>query len=222
MEFLNPDVMNQSNMGIQGVQIWAQLLDGTTGKYSDKLLDFGGIEDLALNINEDKNELKTSRYGVQQTVKVLTTSLTENATFNTINNTDPLVLGIYEGNTALTGTAAGGSTAAPTIIIRRPGATWQARLFVAYPGAPGTDSTLLFIPRVQIGRGGQTPSGGTDAAKRGFEITFLADDQYKVPQTILASNDLAPHGVLGILEPSANPVEDLKVLGDALLPASTP
>ena len=213
LTFLNPGVMDLSNMGIQGVQIWAQLLDAETGTYQTSLVDFGGIEDLSIEINEEKNELMTSRNGVQEVVKVLSTSFSESATFNTINNTDPLILGIYEGSTALTTTQAG-----TRLIIRRPGVAWQARLFVAYPGAPGTDSTLLFIPKAQIGRGGLTPSGGTEAAKRGFEVTFLADDAYRVPAALLASNDAAPRGVLGLLEPSDTPVDDLKVLAEALLP----
>lgn len=215
LTFLNSDTMNLTNMGIQGIQVWLQLWDNDTSKYATQLVDMGGVRDFTRDTAEDRNELKTARNGAEETVKVLSTSFSETATFNTINNTDPVIAGLHEGNDALTGVIAG-----TQIIIRRPGSSWQCRVFVAYPGAAGTDSTLLFVPKAQIARNGETPSSGTEAAMRGFQLTFLSDDTYRVPAAVLASNDAAPYGVLGILEASANPVADLKVLAEALLPAT--
>lgn len=213
LTFINPNTQDVTNFGLQGLRVYAELYDTATSTYSGTIVDFGNIENLSKSRETTDTNIESSRNGVRSIVKVLTSSFTDTATFDTLNVGDPVIAGLFEGKTALTSVLAN-----TKIIIRTPGSKVQARFFVLNPGAPQTDSTLLFIPKVQIEGGEETQSNGTDPARYGFKVTFLQDETYKVPVAVLASNDSAPYGVRGIIEASATPIADLEALIDALTP----
>ena len=215
LTFLNQaSATDTTNFGLLGQRIYAQVWDAATNKYATSILDLGVVEDLSKSIDEQESTIDSARNGVRTPVKTLTQSFAETFTFTSLNFGDPLVAGLYEGNTALAALAPGSTT---KIVIRRPGTKARARLFVLYPGAPNTDSMLLLLPKVEISSGDETVSGGTDAAKLGFSAKVLADETYKVPTGVLATNPPAPYRVRGLIEASTTPVEDLHALIEALM-----
>lgn len=211
--FVNTDGMNQTNMGIQGLRIYAQLWDEKKKAYADSLLDFGAVQDLSRNRESDENKLEAARNGIRETVKVLTTSFTDKATYTSANFADPNVRAVFEGAEALT--ALNDPTA--KIFIRGAGGSVQARFIILRPGAPGTDSSLIFVPKVQIKGTEETESNGADPQRLGFEVTFLSDEAYHVPATVLADNPAAPYGVSALIEATTKPIEALHAMVDALI-----
>lgn len=212
LTFLNPTVQDLTNYGIQGLRVYLQLF--TAGTYATTFVDAGAIENLSKAREVTENKLDTSRNGIRTPLKALTASFAETVTFDTLNIGDPVLAGLFEGNEALTMVAPTGK-----IVIRKPGTARQCRFVILNPGAPNTDSTLLYIPKATIEGVEETQSNGTDAARLGFKVTLLTDETYKIPASVLASNDSAPYGARGILEASATPIADLEALVQALTPA---
>ena len=210
--FTNAATQDLTNFGIQGLRVYLQLF--TAGTYSADLVDMGNIENLAKSQETEENNLESARNGIRTVVKPLTSSFSETITFDSLNFGDPVIAGLYEGSDALTMVAPAGK-----IVIRTPGAKRQARLYILNPGAPNTDSTLLFIPKITIQGTEETQSNGTEAGRLGFSATLLLDDAYKVPVGVLATNDSAPYGVRAMLEASADPIASLHAVLDAIKPA---
>ncbi len=208
LEFLN--TLDITNIGIQGLRVYGRPR-GVPGK---KLVDFGNIENLAPNREATENPLQSARNGVRTTVKVLSSSLTDSYTFDSLDITDKTVAALHEGADSI---PVVGKEDSQSLIVRTPGAKTEMELFVLEPGAPNTDSRLLYVPRVQLEGNGSTPSAGNEAARLGFKVTLLTDEAYKVPAGLIASNPNAPHGVVGLLEASATPINDLHTLAEALM-----
>lgn len=212
-DFTNTDTQNTTNYGQQGLRVYALLYDVGAGAYMTDWVDFGNVENLAKTEESEENNVESARNGVREVVKVLTSRFTESLTFDSLNVGDPVLAGLFEGNTALAAVA----PADTNVIIRKPGGKAQARLAILQPGAPNTDSSLLFIPKVQIGRGQETASVGQEIAKLGFSVSLLTDEAYKVPTGVLASNDPAPNGVRLIIESNDTPIDVLHTAIDALI-----
>ena len=208
LEFLN--TLDITNIGIQGLRVYGRPR-AVAGK---KIVDFGNIENLAPNRESTENPLQSSRNGTRTTVKVLSSSLTDSYTFDSLDITDKAIAAIHEGADSI---PVVGKETTQSLIIRTPGAKQEMELFILEPGAPNTDSRLLYVPRAQVEGNGHTPSAGSEAARLGFRVTLLTDEAYKVPAALIASNPDAPHGVVGLLEASATPINDLHTLIEALM-----
>lgn len=213
LTFANPLGMDLSNFGLYGLRIYLQMWNTTTSTYAPDLVDMGIVENLSKSIDQQEATVDSARNGVRTPVKTLTQSFAETFTFDSLNVSDAVVRGLYEGSTSLTSAIAN-----TKITIRRPGSAAQARLFVLNPGAPNTDSMLLMLPKVEIKAGDETQSNGSDPGRLGFSAKVLTDEAYKVPVAVLASNDSAPYGVHAILEPSTTAVANLNALVEKLIP----
>ncbi|AWT34578.1 hypothetical protein DM785_02675 [Deinococcus actinosclerus] len=200
MDFLNtPD---NTNLGLMGLRVYGRLRNTAGAKW----IDFGNIENLASNLDEQTTDITSARNGVRVTIKKITQSSSETYTFETLDIADETLMGLHAGSATLPITGGG------SLAVRKAGASFDMEFAVLEPGAAQTDSMLLYIPRTGIKGNGKTPSNGTDAARIAFEVTVSTDEAYQVPATVIAAATPAPNGVLAKLESSDAPVADLEAL----------
>lgn len=210
LTFLNNPI-DTTNMGLYGLRGYLQLWDTQLNAYSDSILDLGVVETVGRSVDTTETTIDSARNGVKTPIKTLTQKYAETFTIDSLNVTDPLVAGLFEGQTSLTSARPG-----TNITIRRPGSTWRARFYILQPGAPETDSMLLFLPQVELKGNEETLSAGENPGKYSFELKVVTDNAYRVPVAVLASNDFAPYGLRAIVQASNTPVQDLDALVEAL------
>lgn len=200
MEFLN--TLSNTELGLMGLRIYGRLRDAAGSKW----IDFGNPENLQSNLDEQTTDITSARNGVRVTIKKITQSSSETYTFDTLEVTNPTLMGLHAGTASLPVTDGG------SLAVRKAGASFDMEFAVLEPGANDTDSLLLYIPRASIKGNGKAPSNGNDPARMSFEVTIGTDEAYQVPVTVLAAATSAPNGVVAKLESSATPVADLEAL----------
>lgn len=191
MAFTTKNTFGNSTLGVLGIRGYFLPSGGTA---ATDWIDLGVINSWEPSDDTETLEITGARSGLTVVHEALPISASLSYAFDSGNPNDQSILALWNGS-AMTADVATEGHAAPFSFD----ATNGKLVWVRQNAQASKPHQLLVHPGASIRRSGIAGTPGEEAAALSFEVTVTADETYKIPAAVLATNPDAPYGYLHVV-----------------------